>query len=162
MSAEPLTISQNPAALSAEIEASGRAEGPLIGGNLRELAGWVGAGLADPTGAIVFLEDLRHVGIGQVDRNVTQLIRSKALDGVAAIALGSFEGFAGYADQGWTVVDVLADRLGELGVPILGGLDLGHDLVGSDGKPDQSAATLGATATLDTHTRTLTVGPCVR
>lgn len=161
-STEQSTLRRNPTALSAAVEIAGRASGPLVGGNLREVAGWVGAGLADLSGAIVLLEDLRHVGIGQVDRNLTQLIRSGALDGVAAVALGSFEGFRNYIDSGWTVIDVLEDRLAPLGVPILGGLDLGHDITGADGTPDQTATTLGAVATLDTHAGTLTVDPCVR
>ena len=104
----------------------------------------------------------RHVGIGQIDRHLTHLIRSGAMDGVAAIALGSFEGFRGYTDRGWTVTDVLRDRLGALGVPVLGGLGLGHHVLGPDGNPDQFAATLGARADLDTERGTLTVGPCVR
>lgn len=159
---EPSTLPRNPNAVSAGVEVPGRATGPLIGGNLRELVGWIGAGLPDLDGAIVLLEDLRHVGIGQIDRHLTHLIESGALDGVAGIALGSFEGFHGYTDRGWSVTDVLRDRLGALGVPVLGGLDLGHHVVGPDGNPDQSAATLGASADLDTHRGTLTVGPCVR
>ena len=123
---------------------------------------WVGAGLPDLAGAILLLEDLRHVGLGQIDRHLTHLIRSGALDGVAAVALGPFEGFRGYTDGGWTVADVLRDRLGDLGVPVLGGLELGHQVVGPDGTPDQFAATLGAIADLDTYGGTLTVGPCVR
>ena len=82
--------------------------------------------------------------------------------GIAGIALGSFEGFRGYNDHGWSVVDVLRERLTGLGVPVLGGLDIGHDRTGPDGRPDQFAVTLGATATLDTSAGTLTVGPCVR
>ena len=162
MSTDPLTIPRNPTALSAAVRAAGHATGPLVGGNLRELAGWVGVAPGDLSGAVVLLEDRRHVGLGQVDRNLTQLIRSGTLDGVAAVALGSFEGFRGYTDGGWSVVDVLSDRLGELGIPVLGGLDLGHDVVGSDGLPDQFAATLGAPASLDADAGTLTVGPCVR
>jgi muramoyltetrapeptide carboxypeptidase len=161
MASEPLTISRDPVAISAVVEVRGRAEGPLVGGNLRELAGWVGNGL-DLSGAILLLEDLRHRGIGQVDRNLTQLLRSGALDEVAGVALGSFEGFRGYVDAGWTVADVLRDRLCGLGVPVLGGLELGHDLVGPDGEPDQDAVALGAPARLDASTGSLTVGPCVR
>ena len=127
-----------------------------------ELVGWIGAGLPHLAGTIVLLEDLRHVGIGQIDRHLTHMIRAGALDGVAAIALGSFEGFGGYADRGWSVTDIFRDRLGGLGVPVLGGLDLGHHVVGPDGTPNQCAATLGASADLDTHRGTLTVGPCVR
>ena len=161
-SPEPSTILRDPNAVSAGVEVPGRATGPLVGGNLRELVGWIGAGLPHLAGTIVLLEDLRHVGIGQIDRHLTHMIRAGALDGVAAIALGSFEGFRGYTDRGWSVTDVLRDRLGGLGVPVLGGLDLGHHVVGPDGTPDQCAATLGASADLDTHRGTLTVGPCVR
>ena len=159
---EPLAISRNPSAVSAAIEVSGHARGPLLGGNLRELAGWVGAGLPSLDGAILLIEDLRHVGIGQVDRNITQLRRSGALDGVAGIALGLFDEFAGYTDRGWSIVDVLTERLTDLGIPILGGLDIGHGGTGNDGGPDQYGVTLGATADLDVRAATLTVGPCVR
>ncbi len=162
MCAEPITVPRNPRALTAAVSVAGRVSGPLIGGNLRELAGRVGTGLPDLSGAIVLLEDRRHVGLGQVDRNLNQLIASGALDGVVGVALGSFEGFRGYTDADWSVIDVLADRLTCLGVPVLGGLDLGHDVVGADGSPDQHAATLGAVATLDTATAALTVGACVR
>ena len=112
-------------------------------------------------GAILFLEDQRVVGLGTIDRQLTQLIESGSLDGVAGVALGSFEGFRDYSDRGWTIVDVLADRLGALGVPVLGGLPAGHDLVGADGTPDQMAVPLGSLATLDTETGTLTVDPIV-
>lgn len=162
MSTQPLVVPRSPAALSAAVEVPGRASGTLVGGNLRELAGWVGAAVADLSGTIVLIEDRRHVGLGQVDRNLTQLIRSGLLVGARGIVVGSFEGFAGYLDGGWTVLDVLQERLGSLGVPVLGGLDVGHDVVGPDGSPDQHAVVLGAPATLDTGAGTLTVGPCVR
>ncbi len=68
MGAEGLMISSDPTVLSAPIVVPGIASGRLVGGNLREFAGSVGAGLPDLAGTIVFLEDLRHVGIGQVDR----------------------------------------------------------------------------------------------
>ena len=158
----PMAITPDSRALSARVRVDGRASGPLVGGNLRELAGRVGVALPDLRGAILLLEDRRHVGLGQVDRNLTQLIASGALDGMVGVALGSFDGFDGCTDGGWDVVDVLSERLAVLGVPVLGGLALGHDLVGADGAPDQGAATLGAVATLDTDAATLTVGPCVR
>jgi len=100
-------------------------------------------------GAILFLEDLMHKGLGFVDRLLTQLIRSGSLSGIAGIALGSFEGFRDIVDRGWTIVDVLRDRLGGLGVPIVGGIFAGHDLIGRHGGPDQVALPLGADANLD-------------
>jgi muramoyltetrapeptide carboxypeptidase len=56
---------------------------------------------------------------------------------------------------GWTIVDVLQDRLGTLGVPIVGGIFAGHDLTGADGGPDQIALPLGPMANLDADTGTI-------
>ena len=62
---------------------------------------------------------------------------------------------AGPEDQGeWTVIDVLRDRLGRLGVPILGGLPIGHG-------QDAVAVPVGTMATLDADDGTLCVGPAV-
>lgn len=160
--AEPLTLPRDPGAYSAAIEVPGCAVGPLIGGNLREVAGAVGVRLPDLRGAILFLEDERKIGLGQVDRQLTHLTSSGALDGIAGIALGLFTGFDDYTDRGWTVLDVLHDRLATLGVPVLGGLMVGHGGVGADGGPDQFAATMGAITVLDATTGTLTIGACVR
>ncbi|WP_174561815.1 hypothetical protein [Rhodococcus triatomae] len=32
--------------------------------------------------------------------------------------------------RGWNILDVLRDRLGSLGVPVLGGLMIGHNGIG--------------------------------
>ena len=77
------------------------------------------------------------------------------------MALGSFEGFRGVTDRRWQLADVVADRLGVLGVPVLGGLFAGHDLTGTDGGPDQTCLPLGSLATLDTEAGTLTADPVV-
>jgi muramoyltetrapeptide carboxypeptidase len=159
---EPLTVTSDPSAYSAAINVPGVASGPLIGGNIRETANAVGCRLPDMTGAILFLEDERKIGLGQVDRQLTHLLRSGSLDGIVGVALGLITGFDDYVDCGWTLHDVLRDQLEPLGVPVLGGLKLGHGGVGVDGGPDQFAATIGATATLDATLGTLTVGPCVR
>ena len=76
------------------------------------------------------------------------------------LALGSFHGFAGQEDRGWTILDVLQDRLGSLGVPVLGGLFSGHDLAGEDGGPDQSAISIGTMTVLDADQGSLTLEPC--
>jgi muramoyltetrapeptide carboxypeptidase len=162
MSTEPLTLHRDPDALSAAVGVLGHAAGPLIGGNLSAVDGFIGAGLPSLDGAVLFLEDFRTIGLGRVDRQLTHLIRSGSLEGVRGIALGLFTGFDDYTDRGWNVLDVLRDRLGQLGVPVLGGLEVGHGGVGVDGGPDQYAATLGPTAVLDTDAGTLTIGPCVR
>jgi muramoyltetrapeptide carboxypeptidase len=161
MTADPLVLQRDTAAVSAAVQVGGQARGRLIGGNLTSVATSVGVRLPDLEGAILFLEAQREIGLGLVDRQLTQLVRSKALDGVAGIALGSFQGFAGYADRGWTILDVLHDRLGSLGVPVLGGIFAGHELAGADGGPDQSALPLGTMAVLDADQGSLALEPCV-
>ena len=161
MTTDPLVLRRVPGAVSAEAEVPGRSRGRLLGGNLASLATSIGVRMPSMSGAILFLEDQRVVGLGTIDRQLTQLISSGALDGIVGVALGSFEGFRGYSDRGWTLADVLADRLGRLGVPVLGGLFAGHDLHGPDGTPDQMALPLGSLATLDTDDGTLTSDPVV-
>jgi len=162
MSTEPMTVTHDPDAMSAGVHVPGRATGPLVGGNLTGVACSVGVRLAPLDGAILFLETPRVMGLGLVDRQLTQIIKSGALNNVAGVALGLFTEFDGYIDRGWGLLDVLQDRLGQLGVPVLGGIKAGHGGIGADGGPDQVALTIGATAVLDADAGTLTVGPCVR
>lgn len=138
-------------ALSAELTTSGSAEGRLYGGNLEMLARSVGVVDFDVAGGIVLLEINRAAGLGMVDRALTQLRYCGALDGVVGVALGSIDQFAGYEDRGWTIVDTLRDHFDALGVPVLGGLPLGHieDLV---------TVPLGTAAVLDVDHGRLTVG----
>ena len=147
-----LTVERDPVEISAQASTTGRADGPLFGGMLAELAATVGVGLPSLAGCILYLDDVRTVGIGTVDRGLTQLLESGALDGVRGVALGRFMGYGDYVDRGWTVVDIVQDRLSRLGVPILGGLPLGGTY----------AVPLGAEAVLDADAGTLTIGPGVR
>ncbi|WP_353963413.1 hypothetical protein [Streptomyces sp. NBC_00140] len=101
-----------------------------MGGNLSAIRTETGAGLPSLQGAILFLEHQRGTGLGEVDRALTQLIRSRALEGLRGVALGQFLGFDRDAGDptlgGWGIRDVLHDRLTALGVPVLGGLPAGH------------------------------------
>lgn len=84
-----------------------------------------------------------------------QTVRAPSLHGaIAGIAVGSIDQFNGYEDRGWNMIHVLHHHLDGLGVPILGGLPLGHldDLV---------TIPLGATGTLDADKRELVVGSAV-
>jgi len=129
------------------------ASGTLIGGNLCLLSTSVGTvdmpNLAD---AILLLEEVDEPPY-KVDRMLVQLRRTGALEGLAGVAVGQF---TGCADE-WptTIVDVLLEHLGALGVPVLGGLPVGHGR-------DQLSIPLGAPATLDIAAGTLTVEPAVR
>jgi muramoyltetrapeptide carboxypeptidase len=111
-------------------------------------------GSPDLDGAILMLKTERppDLGLGFIDRQLTQLLRSGALDGLRGIVLGRFPGYEEYSDRGWTLTDVLTDRLGSLDIPVLGGLDLGHGT-------DPLATALGTQAHLDADAGILSVEP---
>ena len=111
----------------AELTTRGGVTGTLFGGNLEMLARSVGVLDFDLRGHVLLLEINKSEGLGHVDRALTQLIMAGALDGVVGVALGWLAGFEDYVDRGWTVIDVLRDRLACLDVPVLAGLPFGHD-----------------------------------
>lgn len=154
MDPAPTVLHRRPDALTAAVRADGVATGVLLGGHLTAVSTAVGVDLPDLRGAVLLLEAPRGIGLGLVDRQLTQLRRSGSLDGIAGVALGRFPGFEGYEDRGWTVLDVLTERLTTLGVPVLGGLEIGH---GDDPLP----VPLGTRAVLDAAAGTLTVDPLV-
>ncbi len=161
MTTERLELQSDPGSLSAAVKVSGTATGPLVGGNLTSIASAREAALGCLDGTILFIENPRTIGLGQVDRALTSLLRVGALEGVRGVALGLFSGFDDYTDRGWNLVDVLTDRLAVLGVPVLGGLWAGHGGTGPDGQPDQTALPLGTVATLDADAGTISLQPCV-
>ncbi|MER7167466.1 LD-carboxypeptidase [Micromonospora sp. NPDC000207] len=147
-----VTLTADPDAETGPVRVPGRATGPLLGGNLCLLTATVGTpDLPDLTGAVLLIEDVQEPPY-KVDRMVTQLRRCGALAEVAGVAVGQFTRCA----DGWdtTVADVLAERLGDLGVPVLGGLPVGHG-------HGQLTVPLGTPATLDASAGTLTVAPAV-
>lgn len=101
----------------------GRAEGPLVGGNLALLAASVGTpDLLPADGAIAVLEDVDETPF-RLDRLVTQLLRSGWFEGVRGVVLGGFTG-CGDPDQ---VRVTMAERLRALGVPVVADAPIGHD-----------------------------------
>ncbi|GAB4197260.1 MAG: LD-carboxypeptidase [Sandaracinaceae bacterium] len=103
----------------------GEAEGILIGGNLSILHALEGTPHSAHTiGRVLFLEDVGEAPY-RVDRMLTTLRLSGFFDGVRAIVLGAFTKSTPGPD-GTPVEDVLAERLGDLGVPVVAGLPAGH------------------------------------
>jgi muramoyltetrapeptide carboxypeptidase len=154
MSTAPIVLHRDPAEPSAAVEVPGRATGPLLGGNLTLLQ----AGLGTPDlpqfdGAILLFEDVDEAPYSY-DRMLTHLRRAGALRKLAGIAIGQFTNAAGGAGQ-WDAATAVRDRVADLGVPVLGGLRIGHG-------NGQLTVPLGATATIDTAAGTLSVGPGVR
>jgi muramoyltetrapeptide carboxypeptidase len=100
----------------------GQARGVTMGGTLCLLASSLGTGTSWPArGGIVLLEDVGEEEY-RIDRMLTQLRRSGYLDEVAGIVAGTF------TDCGSPelVQDILTERLGPLGVPMIAWANVGH------------------------------------
>jgi muramoyltetrapeptide carboxypeptidase len=159
MTTRPITLHRDPGADSAAIEIPGRATGFLMGGNLTQVQGFIGAGMPSLDGAILCLEDHGNAADAAVlDRILHHFIESGSLAGLRGVAIGDLGGLdgsrTGAAPGRTSTVEVYLERLGALGIPVLGGLPFGH-------LPDQSCMPLGPTATLDTAAGTLTVAAAV-
>lgn len=129
--------------------------GPLVGGNLSLLAASTGTpDQPQARGAVLLLEDVGEAPY-RVDRMLTQLRRACVFAGVSGVAVGQFTG-CGERGGGPGVVDVLGERLGDLGVPVLGGFPVGHG-------PGQVTVPLNVDVELDTAAGTLSfTEPAVR
>ncbi len=152
LTTEAVTIRCEPHEPTSALTTGGRAEGILLGGNLDMIATAAGWTLPGLQGAILLIEDVDK-GLGHVDRNLTRLLKSGALAGVAGVAVGQFTGFA--PSKGVTVVELLRERLAHLAVPILGGLPFGHG-------DNPVAVPVGTQAVLDASGGTLTVATAMR
>ncbi|MER7130260.1 S66 peptidase family protein [Streptosporangium saharense] len=120
----------------------GRVEAPVTGGNLSLLAALCGTPYElRARGRIVLLEDVTEAPY-RIDRMITQLLMSGALDGAAGFALGSWV-------RCGDPYPVLRERLEPLGVPVIAGLPVGH------GTP-QLSVLLGALGAIDAESCSLT------
>lgn len=126
---------------------SGRAEGPLVGGNLSILAAACGTDCClQARGCIVFIEDVGEPAY-RVDRALVQLHASGAFVGVAGFALGRFTETPACTNDR-PVEDVLLEIADELEVPAVIDLPIGHIEhnwtipIGVDAVLDADAATL--------------------
>lgn len=106
----------------------GKASGPLIGGNLTVLNTMLGTAY-QPTfrGRILFLEDVDEAPY-RIDRSLTYLLNLGALDEVAGIVIGVCSNCEAKKPRPGeqSLIDVLVDRLGGLGVPVLAQAPFGH------------------------------------
>lgn len=102
--------------------APGRARGVLVGGNLALLAAETGSRNVWPAaGSIAVLEDVSEA-VYRLDRQLTQLLRSGWFDGVRGVVVGQLTENASPEE----VADLVGDRLGPLGVPMLMDAPVGH------------------------------------
>ncbi|HET7755320.1 MAG TPA: LD-carboxypeptidase [Anaeromyxobacteraceae bacterium] len=123
---------------AAEVIRPGVATGPLLGGSLTLLGHLCGTRyLPSFAGAVLFIEDVGEKPY-ELDRLLTQLRLSGALDGVRAIAVGQLMQCDDGEQRG---IDTVRQLVRALGVPAIGGLRAGHEV-------DNWALPLGAVASL--------------
>ena len=133
----------------------GKAKGPLIGGNLTLISTLMGTPYqADFKGKIVFLEDIGEAPY-RIDRMLTQLLLSGTLEQAAGIVLGIFNDCevdtedTDFIDT-LSLKEVLSERLGGLGIPVMYGLPFGHI-------SDNAVIPYGIEAKMDTEDYSLTI-----
>lgn len=142
---------EDPELYKALVVRAGKSRGRLIGGNLSLLTALAGTpyGLKNTKGKILFIEDVGEKPY-RVDRMLTQLRQSINMRELAGIALGVFTGGKLDADEvSQSLEDVIKDRLGDLGIPVIYGLAFGHIR-------NQFTIPVGIKAELDTQESTLT------
>ena len=139
---------------AAETLFSGRARGRLTGGNLALLCALAGTPYApDYQDAILVLEDVNEP-IYRIDRMLTQLRLSGALERCAGLVFGAFTDVPTGAPEesggARTLNEVLSEMAERTGIPCISGAPVGHI-------EDQWTLPLGANSELDADSRTLTV-----
>jgi len=100
----------------------GTAHGVTLGGNLTLLASSLGTDTSWPARGGILLVEEQNEADYRLDRMLTQLRRSGYLDGVAGIVTGTFLGCGEPA----SVQEILDERLGSLGVPMITWANVGH------------------------------------
>lgn len=161
-SAQPIGKLTNPAdsnelrpAHSLRTIRAGRATGQLIGGNLSLVCATLGTPFEIETrGRILFLEDVEEQAYS-IDRMLTQLRLAGKLQQAAGIIWGECDScgapdFKPSTTIPFTVGEVADNIFGELKIPVLSGLTIGHT-------SDQLTLPLGIAATLDATAGTLEI-----
>jgi muramoyltetrapeptide carboxypeptidase len=147
-SCEPFTVQCR----GARAVIKGSAEGKLIGGNLSLITHLLGTPfMPSPKGALLFIEE-KGEALYRIDRMMTHLRLSGFLAGCGGVMIGAFEDCGDPA----AVDALIEERLGDLSVPVMSGLPVGHG-------EENLALPIGVKAVLDTTRGTLSVKePCVR
>jgi len=131
----------------------GRAQGPLLGGNLTMVTRLLGTPyLPSLNGAILFLEEVNEAPY-RIDALLAQLRLSGVLESIGGLILGAFTGWEPQHPYPALIPpEILEDYFGNAPYPVASGLNYGHFA-------NRDAFPVGARATLavDAQTATLTV-----
>ena len=131
----------------------GNAEGELIGGNLSIVTSFIGTDYdIDFSDKIIFLEEFLEEPY-RIDRMLTQMLQAGKFKNAAGIALGVFKMCESDETNpsfknAFTLMEVLKDRLANLGIPVVYGLSFGHVV-------DKFTLPFGVRAELNTETNQL-------
>jgi len=148
---DSILIESDPSEPTVALSTSGRATGVLLGGNQDSIATSAGWALPRLDGAILLLEAF-NLRLGHIDRQLTMLRNAGHLDNLAAVAVGQYTqcGPEQNEPQEWSHLEILREHLDSWGVPVLGGLSIGHGR-------DPWSVPLGTIATLDADSGTLDI-----
>ncbi|NWF84130.1 MAG: LD-carboxypeptidase [Bryobacteraceae bacterium] len=131
----------------------GKATGPLTGGNLSLISSTMGTPWEIQTeGKILFLEDVDEPPYS-VDRMLTHLRLAGKFRGIRGLIIGECADCVPRrpsAEGGFSLGEIYDNILGDLKVPVVTGLTIGHT-------DDQLTLPLGVEATLDADAATLTI-----
>ncbi len=110
---------------------TGKASGQLVGGNLSLAVSVIGTPYdVDTEGKIIFLEEVGEEPY-RIDRMLTQMLEAGKFDKAKGVALGVFSGCKPKPEKSgvtssFSVLEVLFDRLFDLGIPAAYGMSFGH------------------------------------
>jgi muramoyltetrapeptide carboxypeptidase len=125
----------------------GSAEGRIVGGNLALLAALEGTPFAVPSdGAVLFMEDIGEAPY-RIDRLLTQLSLSGALERVAAFIIGQF---TDCDDPTGSALDLVRAHVSRFGVPVIANAPIGH-------VPNNWTVPIGVPVRIDADTATVTL-----
>ncbi|RDI45565.1 S66 family peptidase [Falsibacillus pallidus] len=126
----------------------GNSTGVLIGGNLNTMSGFIGSEYFPRLkGAILFIEDsFKDMAIQE--RSLSMLKVNGIFDEIAGLIIGKHEHFNDL-DSPFTFEELLIEVIGEINIPILANVDIGHTF-------PSHVFPIGIKATLDATKGTIT------
>jgi muramoyltetrapeptide carboxypeptidase len=104
----------------------GKAEGPLIGGNMTLLSGIIGTEYDfNPSGHILFLEDT-DVQLYQLDRKLHHFKRAGKFNGIKGLIVGEIDRLKDDPPYGYSLADQIRHLLPDADFPIVLNYPCGH------------------------------------